>query len=128
MSETTEEIKKMGDLLAGMTAKQAGDLAAYLKDTYAIEGPSGGQGLVPLDPVPLDPVIEPNTFDVILKSAGEKKIQVIKVVRAITGLGLKEAKDLVDGAPRVIKENLDKAEAEKIKKELEEQGATVELK
>jgi len=111
-----------------MSAKQAGDLAAYLKDTYAIEGPSGGQGLVPLDPVPLDPVIEPNTFDVILKSAGEKKIQVIKVVRAITGLGLKEAKDLVDGAPRVIKENLDKAEAEKIKKELEEQGATVELK
>ena len=129
MSETSEEIKKMGDLLAGMSAKQAGDLAAYLKDTYAIEGPSGGHALVPIgDPVPLDPVVEPSTYDVILKSAGEKKIQVIKVVRAITGLGLKEAKDLVDGAPRVIKENLDKAEAEKLKKELEEQGATVELK
>jgi len=69
-----------------------------------------------------------STFDVVLKTAGDKKIQVIKVVRAHTGLGLKEAKDLVDGAPKTIKENLAKDEAEKVKKELEEQGATVELK
>ena len=68
------------------------------------------------------------TFDVVLKAAGDKKIQVIKVVRAATGLGLKEAKDLVEAAPKTVKENLDKPEAEKLKKELEEQGATVELK
>ena len=67
-------------------------------------------------------------FDVQLKSAGEKKIQVIKVVRAVTGLGLKEAKDLVDGAPSIVKEKISKDEAEKIKKELEENGAEVELK
>jgi len=127
MSETSNVIKEMGDLLAGMSAKQAGDLAAYLKDAYQIEAPSAGHRLPPIHPDP-DPVVEPGTFDVILKSAGEKKIQVIKVVRAITGLGLKEAKDMVDGAPKTIKENLDKAEAEKIKKELDDQGATVELK
>ena len=71
---------------------------------------------------------EQTTFDVVLTGAGDKKIQVIKVVRAATGLGLKEAKDLVEGAPKTVKENIDKAEAEKLKKELEEQGATVELK
>ena len=71
---------------------------------------------------------EKTTFDVILKAAGDKKIQVIKVVRAATGLGLKEAKDLVEGAPKTVKEDLAKADAEKLKKELEEQGATVELK
>ena len=71
---------------------------------------------------------EKDSFDVVLTAAGDKKIQVIKVVRAATGLGLKEAKDLVEGAPKTVKENLEKAEAEKLKKELEEQGATVELK
>ena len=73
-------------------------------------------------------VEEQTSFDVILTAAGDKKIQVIKVVRAATGLGLKEAKDLVEGAPKTVKENLEKADAEKLKKELEEQGATVELK
>ena len=71
---------------------------------------------------------EQTEFDVILKAAGEKKIQVIKVVRAITGLGLKEAKDLVDGAPNAVKEKISKEEADKIKTELEENGATVEVK
>ena len=70
---------------------------------------------------------EKSTFDVVLKAAGDKKIQVIKVVREVTGLGLKEAKDLVDGAPKPVKQGLPKDEAEKIKKSLEEQGATVEL-
>ena len=69
-----------------------------------------------------------STFDVILKTSGDKKIQVIKVVRAATGLGLKEAKDLVEAAPKPVKEGLSKEDAEKLKKELEEQGATVELK
>jgi len=71
---------------------------------------------------------EQTAFDVIVTGAGDKKIQVIKVVRAATGLGLKEAKDLVEAAPKTVKENLQKDEAEKLKKELEEQGATVELK
>ena len=71
---------------------------------------------------------EKSTFDVVLKAAGDKKINVIKEVRTATGLGLKEAKDLVEGAPKVVKEGLEKAEAEKLKKTLEDQGATVELK
>ena len=74
------------------------------------------------------PVEEKDEFDVVLKEAGEKKINVIKVVRAVTGLGLKEAKDLVDGAPQTVKEAMPKAEAEELKKQLEEAGAKVELK
>ena len=74
------------------------------------------------------PAEEKSTFDVVLKAGGDKKIQVIKVVRSATGLGLKEAKDLVEGAPKPVKEGLSKEDAEKLKKELEEQGATVELK
>ena len=77
---------------------------------------------------PAEKAEEKTTFDVVLKAAGDKKIQVIKVVRAATGLGLKEAKDLVEGAPKTVKENLPKEDAEKLKKELEEQGGTVELK
>src|SRR5438874_13365790 len=132
MAEVTAELKEMGDKLAGLTLKQAVDLADYLKETHGIEaaaggavmmaGPGGGGAAV----AEAEP--EKTTFDVVLKAAGDKKIQVIKVVRAATGLGLKEAKDLVDGAPKTVKENLDKPEAEKVKKELEEQGATVELK
>lgn len=109
--------------------KEAADLSAYLKDAYKIEA-TAGVGVIQSvqDTSPQPPADVPSTFDVVLKSAGEKKIQVIKVVRGLTGLGLKEAKDLVDGAPMVVKENLDRAEAEKIKRELEEQGAMVELK
>src|SRR5215213_10168165 len=133
MAEVADDIKTLGDKLAGLTLKQAVDLAEYLKETYKIEpaaggvmmaGGGGGGGAA----APAEKEAEKTTFDVVLKAAGDKKIQVIKVVRAHTGLGLKEAKDMVDGAPKTIKENLDKAEAEKIKKELEEQGATVELK
>jgi large subunit ribosomal protein L7/L12 len=133
MAEVAEEIKTLGDKLAGLSLKQAVDLADYLKETYKIEpaaggvvmagggGGGGGGAAAPVEEAK-------STFDVVLKTAGDKKIQVIKVVRAHTGLGLKEAKDLVDGAPKTVKENLPKDEAEKIKKELEEQGATVELK
>jgi large subunit ribosomal protein L7/L12 len=133
MAEVAEDIKQLGDKLSGLTLKQAVDLASYLKEAYGIEaaaggavmmpGPGGGGGAAPAEAEP-----ERTTRDVVLKAAGEKKIQVIKVVRQYTGLGLKEAKDLVEGAPKTVKENIDKAEAEKIKKELEEQGATVELK
>lgn len=125
-------IEELGDKIVGLTLKEAVELAGYLKDKYNIEpaaggavmmaGPGGGPG------APAEKAEEKTTFDVVLKSAGEKKIQVIKVVRTATGLGLKEAKDLVEGAPKVVKEALVKADADKLKKELEEQGATVELK
>src|SRR5688500_16244223 len=131
MAEATMDIKELGERLVGLTLKQAVELAAYLKETHNIEPAAGGAvmmaggggGGAPAEKEP-----EKTTFDVVLKAAGEKKIQVIKVVRTVTGLGLKEAKDLVEGAPKVVKEALQKADAEKLKKELEEQGATVELK
>jgi large subunit ribosomal protein L7/L12 len=88
-----------------------------------VQGGGGGGGAAPAEAE-----AEKTNFDVVLKAGGDKKIQVIKVVRTATGLGLKEAKDLVEGAPKVVKEALPKADAEKLKKELEEQGATVELK
>jgi large subunit ribosomal protein L7/L12 len=130
MAEATMDIKELGDKLVGLTLKQAVELAAYLKEEHKIEpsvggGGGGGGGAVA---APVEKAEEKTTFDVVLKSAGEKKIQVIKVVRTATGLGLKEAKDLVEGAPKVVKEALQKADADKLKKELEEQGATVELK
>ena len=87
-----------------------------------------GAGAGPAAAAAAEPVEEKTEFDVILGAAGEKKIQVIKVVRELTGLGLKEAKDLVDGAPKAVKEKVTKAEAEDVKKKLEEQGATVSVK
>jgi large subunit ribosomal protein L7/L12 len=130
MAEVTAELKELGDKLAGLTLKQAVDLADYLKEEHGIEAAAGGAIMMagPAAAGPAAPVEEKTTFDVVLKGAGEKKIQVIKVVRTATGLGLKEAKDLVEGAPKVVKDNLPKADAEKLKKELEEQGAAVELK
>jgi large subunit ribosomal protein L7/L12 len=130
MAEVTAELKALGDQLAGLTLKQAVDLATYLEETHGIKAaaaaaPAGGGG-GPVAPVEKEEA--KTTFDVVLKGSGDKKIQVIKVVRSATGLGLKEAKDLVEGAPKTVKENLTKDEAEKLKKELEEQGATVELK
>ena len=132
MAEVASDIKELGDRIVGLTLKQAVDLASYLKDEHGIEpaaggavmmagGGGGGGAAAPAEEAK-------TTFDVVLKAAGEKKIQVIKVVRAATGLGLKEAKDLVEAAPKVVKEGLSKEDAEKLKKELEEQGATVELK
>ena len=125
------EIAELGDKLAGLTLKQAVELAAYLKDTHKIEAAAGGVMMAGGGggAAAAAPVEEAKTtFDVILKAAGDKKINVIKEVRAITGLGLKEAKDMVEGAPKTIKEGLTKEEAEKLKKTLEDQGATVELK
>jgi large subunit ribosomal protein L7/L12 len=131
MAEVTAELKTLGDQLAGLTLKQAVDLATYLEETHGIKAaaaaaPAGGGGGGAAAPVEKEEA--KTTFDVVLKASGDKKIQVIKVVRSATGLGLKEAKDLVEGAPKTVKENLTKDEAEKLKKELEEQGATVELK
>ena len=129
MAEVTAEIKDLGDKIVGLTLKQAVELAAYLKDTYNIE-PAAGGAVVMAGPAAAAaaPAEEKTTFDVVLKAAGDKKINVIKVVRAVTGLGLKEAKDLVEGAPKVVKEALPKADADKLKAELEKEGASVELK
>ena len=131
MAEVATEIKELGDKIVGLTLKQAVDLASYLKDEHGIEPAAGGGMMMagPAVPGQAAPAEEAkSTFDVVLKAGGEKKIQVIKVVRAATGLGLKEAKDLVEAAPKVVKDSLSKEDAEKLKKELEEQGATVELK
>ena len=131
MAEVAEDIKTLGDKIVGLTLKQAVELAGYLKETHGIEPAAGGAVMMAGGGgggAVAEKAEEKTTFDVILKAGGDKKIQVIKVVRAATGLGLKEAKDLVEGAPKVVKEGLDKAEAEKLKKEIEEQGGTVELK
>jgi large subunit ribosomal protein L7/L12 len=131
MAEATAELRELGDRLAGLTLRQAVDLADYLK-SLGIEPAAGGVMMAPGGgggaAAPVEAEAPKSTFDVVLKAAGDKKIQVIKVVRAATGLGLKEAKDLVEGAPKVVKENLQKDEAEKLKKEIEEQGGVVELK
>ena len=123
------DLQKIVDDLSSLTVLEAADLAKMLEEKWgvsaaaavAVAGPAaGGGGAAAAE--------EKTEFTVVLASAGDKKIEVIKEVRAITGLGLKEAKDLVEGAPKTVKENLEKPDAEKLKKELEEQGATVELK
>ena len=123
-------IAELGDKLVGLTLKEAVELGDYLKDTYNIEpaaggvmmaGGGGGGGAA-------EEVEEKTEFDVILKAAGDKKIQVIKAVREATGLGLKEAKEMVDGAPKTIKEALPKEEADALAEKIKEAGGEVELK
>ena len=118
------------DAIGGMTVLELADMVKEMEERFGVTAaapmmaaPAGAQAgtAAPVEE-------EKDEFDVILLTAGEKKIQVIKVVREITGLGLKEAKDLVDGAPKPVKEATNKADAEEIKKKLEEAGATVEVK
>jgi large subunit ribosomal protein L7/L12 len=123
------DIKAIGDQLVDLTVKEVTELASYLKETYGIEpaaaavaapaagGAGGGAAAA-----------EKTNFDVVLKAAGANKLQIVKLVKELTGLGLKEAKDVVDGAPKTIKEGLPKDEAENLKKQLVEAGAEVELK
>ena len=126
------EIKKLGDKIVSLTLKQAVDLADYLKEEHGVEPAAGGAVMMagPGAAVAEGAAEEEKTsFDVVLTSAaGDKKIQVIKAVRALTNLGLKEAKDLVEGAPKPVKEGVPKAEADETKKQLEEAGAAVEIK
>lgn len=126
------KISKLGDDIAGLTLKEAVDLADYMKVTYGIEPAAAGAVMVAAagggDGGGAAKAEEQTEFDVVLENAGSNKIQVIKAVREATGLGLKEAKDLVDGAPKSIKENAGKDEAEKIKKQIEEAGGKVALK
>src|SRR5262245_13470930 len=132
--EFSAETRDLANKIVGLTLKQAQELVDCLKAEHGIEPAGGGAVMMAAMPgggggaAPAAPAEEKTQFDVILKNGGEKKIQVIKVVRAHTSLGLKEAKDLVDGAPKTVKEGVSKEEAEKIKKELEESGATVEIK
>ncbi len=124
------DVKDLAEQLVNLTIKEANELAKVLEEEYdikpaataavAVAGPAGGGDAGAAE--------EQTEFDVVLTSAGAKKIAVIKEVRAITGLGLKEAKELVDGAPNTVKEAASKDEAEEIKNKLEEAGATVELK
>ena len=127
--KVSAKVKKLGDEIVGLTLMQAKELGDYLKEEYGIEPAAGGAVMMagPAAQGPAEEKEEKTSFDVILKEYGEKKIQVIKEVRSLTGLGLKEAKDLVDNVPKPVKEGLSKDEAEAIQKQLEAVGAVVEL-
>ncbi|MCH7812564.1 MAG: 50S ribosomal protein L7/L12 [Planctomycetes bacterium] len=128
VKEFSGEITELADKLVSLTVKDAQSLVDCLKDQHGIE-PAGGGVVMAAGPAAGEAAEEEQTsFDVILSSFGDKKIQVIKVVRAATGLGLKEAKDLVDAAPKTVKEGLSKEDAEALRKDLEEVGAAVEIK
>ena len=122
------DIKAIGDKIVALTLLQAKELGDYLKEEHGLEAAAGGVVMAAAPAGAAAAVEEPTEFNVNLLEAGANKIQVIKEVRAATGLGLKEAKDLVDGAPKTVKEALPKAEAEELKKKLETAGAKVEIK
>jgi large subunit ribosomal protein L7/L12 len=139
MSEETKsdkkwnpDVKKIGDQIVALTLMQARELTDYLKAEYGIEPAAGAPvmlaGAAAGSAAAAEKAEEQTSFDVILKAVGDKKIQVIKEVRAITNLGLKEAKDLVEGAPKPVKTGVSKQDAEAMKKQLESAGAVVEIK
>ena len=122
------DIKAIAEELVNLTVKEVNELATVLKDEYGIE-PAAAAVAVAAGPAAAGAAAEEKTsFDVVLKSAGAAKLQVVKAVKEACGLGLKEAKDLVDGAPSTLKEDVAKEEAEALKKALEEAGAEVEVK
>ena len=122
------DLKAFAEQLVNLKVKEVNELAQILKDEYGIE-PAAAAVAVAAGPAAAAPAAEEKTaFDVVLKAAGANKLAIVKLVKELTGLGLKEAKDMVDAAPSVIKEALAKDEAEALKKKLEEGGAEVELK
>ncbi|HBB00349.1 MAG: 50S ribosomal protein L7/L12 [Bacteroidetes bacterium GWD2_45_23] len=122
------DLKKFAEELVNLTVKEVNELAEILKTEYGIE-PAAAAVAVAAGPAAAEAAVEEQTaFDVILKSAGSAKLAVVKAVKELTGLGLKEAKDLVDGAPSELKKGVTKDEADALKKQLEEAGAEVELK
>lgn len=125
--EFSAAIKEIGDKIVSLSVKEAQELADYLKDAYGIE-PAGGGVIMAPGGEGGEEEEAPTIFDVVLTDSGSSKISVIKVVRAATAVGLKEAKDIVDAIPKVIKEDISKEDAEALKKELEEAGGKVELK
>jgi large subunit ribosomal protein L7/L12 len=122
------DLKAFADQLVNLSVKEVNELAQILKDEYGIEPAAAAVAVAAPAAAAGEAAAEKSTFDVILKSAGQAKLNVVKVVKDLTGLGLKEAKELVDGAPKPVKEGVDKAEAESLKAKLEEAGAEVELK
>ena len=129
--EFSDAIKSMGDKLAELSLKDAVDLTDYMKEAYGIEPAAGGGVMMAAAPGEGGgggAAEEKSSFDVVLASAGDKKIQVIKEIRGITGLGLKEAKELVEGVPKPIKEGVPKDEADEIQKKIEEAGGQVDVK
>ena len=126
--EVTPELKELGDKIADLTLKQAIELSDYLKDEHSIEPAAGGGVVMAAAGGGAEEEVEQTEFDVILTSFGDKKLNVVKEVKAITSASLMDAKKLVEDAPATIKEKVDKEEAEKIKAQLEEAGASVELK
>ena len=121
------DLKAFAEQLVNLTVKEVNELAAILKDEYGIE-PAAAAVAVAAGPAAVEAVEEKSSFDVILKSAGANKLAIVKLVKELTGLGLKEAKDIVDAAPAPVKEGVAKEEAESLKKQLTEAGAEVELK
>ena len=121
------DLKNLAETLVNLTVKDVNELAAILKDEYGIE-PAAAAVVVAAGGGAGEAAEEKTEFDVILKSAGASKLAIVKLVKDLTGAGLKEAKDMVDGAPTAIKEGASKDEAEALKKQLEEAGAEVELK
>ncbi|EEK15076.1 ribosomal protein L7/L12 [Capnocytophaga gingivalis ATCC 33624] len=122
------DLKNFAEQLVNLTVKEVNELAQILKDEYGIE-PAAAAVAVTAGPAAAgEAAAEKTEFDVILKSAGDNKLAVVKLVKDLTGLGLKEAKEVVDGAPSKVKEGVSKADAENLKKSLEEAGAEVELK
>ncbi|RQO31231.1 50S ribosomal protein L7/L12 [Taibaiella sp. KBW10] len=119
------DVKALAEQLVNLTVKDVQELADFLKSEYGIEPAAAAVVVAAGDGAAA--VAEKTTFDVILKSAGASKLNVVKIVKDLTGLGLKEAKELVDGAPKAIKEGVDKATAEDLKSKLTEAGAEVEL-
>jgi large subunit ribosomal protein L7/L12 len=122
------DLKAFAEQLVNLTVKEVNELATILKEEYGIEPAAAAVAVAAGPAAGAAQVEEKTSFDVVLKSAGAAKLQVVKAVKESCGLGLKEAKDLVDGAPSVVKEGLAKDEAESLKKTLEEAGAEVELK
>jgi large subunit ribosomal protein L7/L12 len=124
-----EDIQNLGEKIVGLTLKQAKELSDYLKDVHGIEAAAGGAVVMaaPTEGVAAA-VVEKTEFDVVLTAFGDKKLDIVKIVKNLTGLSLIDSKKLVEGVPSKIKEQISKEDAEKIKKELTEAGATVELK
>ncbi len=122
------DLKAFAEQLVNLSVKEVNELAQILKDEYGIEPAAAAVAVAAGPAAGAAAEAEKTAFDVVLKSAGASKLQVVKAVKEACGLGLKEAKDLVDGAPSTIKEGVAKAEAEALKKQLEEAGAEVELK
>lgn len=122
------DLKAFADQLVNLTVKEVNELAAILKDEYGIEPAAAAVAVAAGPAAAAEAVEEKSSFDVILKSAGANKLAIVKLVKELTGLGLKEAKDIVDAAPAPVKEGVAKEEAESLKKQLTEAGAEVELK